>query len=218
MDAKIVFTTLTAADLLSDSSWWGIYDDSFPSAEREPPQVILKSLEMGAGMAVAARSNDHTIAIATTHLLKNPPAVFLVYLATTRKLRGRGCGGELLEYAWKTGSQKLSNEGYQATGLIAEVDSPDESDDAEEKHFRERRIAFFARHGVELLSRSYVQPPVDGITTVPMRLIFRPAEGYGTPDSPFTDSLVRAIYFEKYHAVNGIAEESLISLFEAVSH
>jgi hypothetical protein len=218
MDDKLIFTSLAATDLVRDSSWWEIYNDSFPSSEREPPQVIVNSLETGAGMAASARLNDETIAIATTHLLKNPPAIFLVYLATTKKLRGRGCGGELLEYAWQTGHQRLSDNGYNATGLVAEVDAPDESDDAEEKHFRERRIAFFARHGVELLQRSYVQPAVDGITTVPMRLIFRPAEGYAPPDSAFTDSLVRAIYFEKYHAVNGVAKESLISLFGAVNH
>ena len=212
MEPELVFTSLTASDLVSDSTWWEIYNEAFPSTEREPPQVILSSLETGVGVAFAARFKAETIAIATTHLLKHPPVVFLVYLATTKKFRGRGCGGELLEYSWKTGSQKLAGCDSKALGLVAEVDAPDESDDKDEKQVRERRIAFFARHGVELLPRSYMQPAVDGITTVPMRLIFRPAEGYGPPDLAFTDMLVHAIYFEKYHAINGITSESLISL------
>jgi len=212
MEAKLFFTSLTASDLSSDGSWWEIYNEAFPLTEREPPPVIVSSLEMGVGQAFAARSNGKTIAIATTHLLKNPPAVFLVYLATKKGLRGRGSGGQLLEYAWKSGCQKLSEHGFPVTGLVAEVDAPDQSDDSEEKHVRERRIAFFARHGTELLARAYTQPAVDGTTTVPMRLVFRPAEGFESPDSTFTDALVRAIYLEKYHAANGIAKESLISL------
>jgi len=212
MEAKLFFTSLTASDLLSDGSWWEIYNEAFPLTEREPPQVIVSSLEMGVGQAFAARSNSKTIAIATTHLLKNPPAVFLVYLATKKRLRGRGSGGELLEHAWKSGCQKLSEQGFLVTGLVAEVDAPDQSDDREEKHVRERRIAFFARHGAELLARAYTQPAVDGTTTVPMRLVFRPAEGFESTDSTFTDALVRAIYLEKYHAANGIAKESLTSL------
>ena len=218
MDGKLVFTALTAAELLSDRSWWEIYDDAFPASEREPPNVIVKSLEMGAGQAFAARFNDKTIAIATTHLLKDPPVVFLIYLATMKGLRGRGCGGELLEYTRKTGYQELSKQGLQSTGFVAEVDAPDESDNIDERHLRERRIAFFARHGAELLPRAYTQPAVDGTHTVPMRLVFRPAKGLDNPDSDFTDALVRAIYFEKYHAANGIAKESLISLLEAVNH
>lgn len=212
MDAPTTFTSLTASDLLSDGSWWEIYNEAFPVTEREPSQVIVSSLEMEVGQAFSARSNGETIAIATTHLLKNPPAVFLVYLATKKGLRGRGSGGELLEYTWKSGCQKLSEQGFAVTGLVAEVDAPDESDDSKERHVRERRIAFFARHGAELLSRPYTQPAVDGTTTVPMRLIFRPAPGFERPDSTFTDALVRAIYLEKYHLANGIAKESLTSL------
>jgi hypothetical protein len=212
MDDKLVFTSLTALDLLSDGPWWEIYNEAFPPNEREPSQVIVSTLETGMGQAFAARSNGETIAIATTHLLKNPPAVFLVYLATKKGLRGRGCGGELLEQAWKSGCQTLSERGLPVTGLVAEVDAPDECDDTEEKHVRERRIAFFARHGAELLSREYTQPAVDGRTTVPMRLVFRPAQDFEVSDSTFTDALVRAIYLEKYHAANGIAKESLTSL------
>lgn len=217
MDDELIFISLTAADLLRDRAWWEIYEEAFPITEREPPDVIVRSVEMDVGLAVAARVNDSTIAIATTHLLKDPPAIFLVYLATSKNLRGRGCGGELFEYTWKTGHQRLSDNGYTAVGLVAEVDAPEHSDNMEERRIRERRIAFFSRHDAELLPYSYTQPAVDGVNTVPMSLIFRPAEGHRQPDSAFTDALVRAIYFEKYHAVNGITKDSLTSLLRAVN-
>jgi hypothetical protein len=218
MDRQLVISILTAENLLSDSSWWEIYNEAFPLTEREPPQVIVNSIEKGLGQAFIARSNGETIGIATTHLLKNPPTVFLVYLATKRGLRGQGCGGELLEYSWETGCKELSDHGYHASGLVAEVDAPDQSDNSEEKHVRVRRIAFFARHGFQTLPQAYTQPAVDGTTTVPMQLIFRPAKAFERPDSTFTDGLVRAIYLEKYHAANGISEESLMSLLGAANH
>jgi hypothetical protein len=67
-----------------------------------------------------------------------------------------------------------------------------------------RRIVFFERHGGELLKRTYLQPPLRGIVAVPMRLMFRPANGKGTPTPRIVEDLVRAIYLDKYEAINGI--------------
>lgn len=215
MDQDVFFDSLTPAELHSDDSWWEIYDAAFPSAEREPRAVILDSLQTGVGVAVRVRSRDETIAIATLHLLKNPSAIFLVYLATTRNLRGRGLGSALLEYAWQIGVAKLSDADHQAIGLIAEVDSPEESIDDEERHIRQRRIAFFQRQGLTLLPYPYIQPPVDGKTNVPMLLMFRAAPEHLEPDVTLTEQLIQAIYFQKYHRVNGIPEEYLTRLLQA---
>ena len=54
-----------------------------------------------------------------------------------------------------------------------------------------------------------VQPPVDGHTLVPMRLMFRPALGQELPAGAATENLIRAIYFEKYHAINKIPSSTL---------
>lgn len=215
MDQKLIFNSLTPAELKANDSWWEIYDTAFPSAEREPRAVILDSLKTGVGLALSVHSRDETIAIATLHLLKNPAAVFLVYLATTRNLRGLGLGSALLEYTWKTGVKKLSESDRQAIALIAEVDSPEESVDIEERHLRQRRIAFFQRQGLKLLPHPYTQPPVDGKTNVPMRLMFRGAAECPEPDTMLTEQLIRAIYFEKYHTINGIPKEALTRLLQA---
>jgi GNAT superfamily N-acetyltransferase len=210
-DEKVVFNTLSAEELMRDTAWWEIYDEAFPPSERESPKVILNSLEHEVGLALRAKAGGRTIGIATTHLLKDPPAVFLVYLATDRNMRGRGCGGQLLEYGFQAGEQKLSEAGLSATGLVLEVDSPDVIDDAEEKQLRERRIAFFGRHGCKLLPEGYIQPPVDGSTLVPMRLMFRAAQNSHHPE---IKTLVRSLYFEKYNAINGIPREILENLLQ----
>lgn len=211
-EEKVVFNCLSAEELVRDNAWWEIYDEAFPASERESSQVILNSLEHNVGLALRAKTGDRTIGIATAHLLRDPPAVFLVYLATDRNMRGRGCGSELLEYTWHSGIQKLSQAGLSATGLVLEVDSPDVIDDAEEKHLRERRIAFFGRHGCKLLPDRYIQPPVDGSTLVPMRLMFRAAED--SHYQPEIKRLVRSLYFEKYNAINGIPGEILENLLQ----
>lgn len=214
MDEKLAFNSLSSTELMRDDAWWEIYDEAFPLSERESPQVILNSVQREVGLAVRARTGDRTTAIATTHLLKDPPAVFLVYLATDRNLRGRGSGGELFEYAWQSGRQKLAQAGLDAIGLVLEADSPNETADPEETHLRERRIAFFGRHGCKLLPVEYIQPPVDGSTLVPMRLMFRAADNYPEPEFFLTKRLVRSIYFEKYNAVNGISIEILEDLLQ----
>ncbi|MBI4641941.1 MAG: GNAT family N-acetyltransferase [Candidatus Tectomicrobia bacterium] len=210
----ILFECLIPEELANDRSWWEIYDEAFPPNEREPRQVILNSLQNGVGVAVRARHAGRTIGLATMHLLRNPAAVFLVYIALDRHLRGRGSGGLLLEHAWKVGASYLSKQGLIAIGLIWEVEIPALAATEEETLRRERRIAFFRRHGGDILPRPYFQPPVDGIAPVPMHLMYRPAEEGKWPDPEMTEVLVRAIYFEKYRAVNGIPLETLERLLK----
>jgi hypothetical protein len=96
--------------------------------------------------------------------------------------------------------------------LIWEVESIDQPAGCEELKNRERRIAFFRRHGGRLLLRPYFQPPVNGPVPVPMSLMYRAAEGDAAPDAVLIDRLVCAIYFEKYGAINGIPSDILHQL------
>jgi hypothetical protein len=214
-EGGLVFRCLSPDELASDRNWWTIYEDSFPADEREPREVIISSLLRGVGLAFAARSENETIGLATTHLLKRPPAVFLVYLAIARHWRCNGSGGALLEYVWRTSEERLSDWGLLAVGLIWEVDSPDQPADDRELENRARRIAFFRRHQGQLVSRPYLQPPVNGVAPVPMSLMFRPAEGVATPDQTMIDRLVHAIYFEKYGDTNHIPHDILWRLLQA---
>jgi GNAT superfamily N-acetyltransferase len=103
----IAIECMSAEELCCDETWWRIYKDSFPASEREPPEVILKSLLHGVGMAFRACRKGVTSGLATTHLLKDPAAVFLVYLAVARGERSQGIGGELLRSAWEAGAERF---------------------------------------------------------------------------------------------------------------
>jgi GNAT superfamily N-acetyltransferase len=201
---------MTVDQLAADRDWWAIYEDSFPTNEREPEEVILKSLRSGDGMAFRARRGETTSGLATTHLLTDPAAVFLIYLAAARTERSHGIGAELFEAAWEMGKDRLRTRGLSPRGLIWEVDPPEAT--AEDAANRERRIAFFRRRGGEILETPYLQPPVDRIAAVPMSLMFRTAEGEAPPAGQEVDALVRAIYYQKYGAVNGIDQQTLREL------
>jgi GNAT superfamily N-acetyltransferase len=209
----IAIECLSAEELCCDETWWQIYKDSFPASEREPPEVILKSLLHGVGMAFRACRQGVTSGLATTHLLRDPAAVFLVYLAVARGERSQGIGGELLRSAWEAGAERFRAQLLQPIGLTWEVDPPQCA--CGEGDAIERRIAFFQRHGGQLLQRPYLQPPVDGIAAVPMKLMFRPAKGEGTPTPEVVEGLVRGIYFDKYEAINGIDRGILGKLLAA---
>ncbi len=207
--AETTFESVGIAELAQAPEWWKIYTDSFPPEEREPATVILDSLATGAGLAFRARRGGATVAIATTHLLLRPAAVFLVYLAVESGSRGAGTGGRLFQYAGAVSARRMSESGVEPLGIIWEVDLPDRSA-ADDCH--RRRISFFERHGGVLLPSPYRQPPVNGSESVAMRLMFRPAAGI-MPDSATIQALIRAMYFEKYGGVNRIAAEALERLY-----
>jgi hypothetical protein len=96
--------------------------------------------------------------------------------------------------------------------MVWEVDVPERATSEQGLQQGRRRIAFFTRLGGEVLPGSYVQPPVDGTVSVPMHLMFRPAPGKPLPDHAAQSALVGALYFEKYHAANGIPEAVLQNL------
>lgn len=174
--------------------------------EREPPSVIVNSVRNGTAFALCAVLGDVTIGLATAHLLKNPPSVFLVYLAAAPDQRsGKGVGTRLFFRAWDEGRARLAAEGLKAQGMVWEVDRLDLAASAEEADVRRRRLAFFLRNGGELLPARYLQPPVDGVAPVEMQLMFLPQSGVSAPESTAIRGLIRAIYFEKYGAANGIA-------------
>jgi GNAT superfamily N-acetyltransferase len=203
---EVELESLTVEMLGADAEWWAIYDGSFPPAEREPREAIVRSLSTKVGAAARARAAGRTVGLATVHLLRQHPCVFLVYLAVAPQCRRTGIGGPLLEYAWSRGREDLRGGGCaDARGLVWEVDRPAGVPPGDERTRREKRIAFFQRLGGQVLPHPYTQPPVDGVTAVPMHLMYRPVAGGSLPDADGVRELVSAIYFEKYAAINGIA-------------
>lgn len=210
--SDVTFDSPSADALAADPAFWRIYDSSFPANEREPQSVILESLRLGTGPVVRARHGETTAGLVIAHLLREPPVIFVVYLAVDPEFRSHGIGPALFEKIWSVGNQRSSELGREAAGMVWEVDIPERAASEKELQRRRGRIAFFGRLGGHLLPVPYYQPPVDGIDPVPMHLMFRPAPGGTLPDSAGCAALIRAIYFEKYHRANGIPRALLQDL------
>jgi GNAT superfamily N-acetyltransferase len=199
-------------DLAGDVHFWELYDASFDQSEREPRDVIVRSLEAGPGFALRARMSGRTIGLATAHVLDGAATTFLVYLAVDPHWRSKSVGSALFDAADSTGAARLMDRGRRPAGIVWEVEDPDDARQQEAREVRLGRLRFFERLGGRLLAVPYVQPPVDGRTLVPMRLMFRPAPGQDLPDRAASATVVRAIFFEKYHLMNGIPTATLEAL------
>jgi GNAT superfamily N-acetyltransferase len=209
-----VLESLTPRQLEEDLRWWEIYNEAFPQVEREPPEVILLSLQKKTGLALRARVDDRTIGVATAHLLADPPVIFMVYLAIDREERNQGYGRVLFDYLKRTGLDQFDQQGLRPLGLIWEVDIPALAENSMQQRERDRRIAFFSRLGAMVLPFQYSQPPVDGLNSIEMHLMFLPFETRAPLDPGSLRFIVRSMYFEKYHSINGIPVEILEELFQ----
>jgi len=198
------FDSPSADALPADDAFWRLYDFSFPSSEREPRSVILESLRNGVGFAIRVRDGACTVGLAIVHMLREPPVLFLVYLAISPELRSRHIGTDLFEKVWAEGAERYRELGRRPVGIVWEVDIPELAPGEQEIRQSRCRIAFFTRLGAQILSGPYFQPPVNGIASVPMLLMFRPAPGSPIPDNSGFRALIRGIYFEKYHEANRI--------------
>lgn len=213
----LVFDSPSADVLAVDGAFWQLYDSAFPSTEREPRSVVLETQRRGDGVVVRARRGGKTIGLALAHLLRRPPVLFVVYLAVDQKLRSHHIGTALFEKLWTAGMERYTERRQEPAGMVWEVDMPERATSEQEFQKGRRRIAFFARLGGQVLPVRYFQPPVDGIISVPMHLMFRPAPGRSLPDVAAQSALVRALYFEKYHAANGIPEAILQNLLKSAA-
>jgi hypothetical protein len=68
--------------------------------------------------------------------------------------------------------------------------------------------------GTTLLPYKYLQPPVNGSSVVPMHVMFRPGDEGVTMEATNPSALIRAIYFEKYAAINQINSHLLEELWQ----
>lgn len=213
-DKPVCFECINDAQVLqADIAWWQLYYDTFANEEKEPPHVILNSLEQGVGLAFRVCNSEKTIGLATVHLLKNPAAVFLVYLAIAPEYRNKQIGSYFFDYIYQTGNDQLKEEGYRSVGFVWEVMAP-QSQDAAVAEALKRKINFSQQNGGAVLPYHYLQPPVNGSGSVPMHIMFRPGDEGVSLEAINPTALIRAMYFEKYAAVNQIDPQYLEELWQ----
>ena len=209
MGPGITIQAATPDELRDDAGFWQLYATSFAEAEREPAEVILRSIEQGSGFTLRALADSRTVGLAAGHVLEEPATTFLVYLAVGPLWRSRHLGRALFDEADRSGAARLIERARVSSGIVWEIDDPSADVNPSERNVRQGRLRFFEKLGGRMLETPYVQPPVDGHTLLPMRLMFRPALGEDLPTGAATEKLIRAIYFEKYHAINKIPSSTL---------
>lgn len=203
---------VAAPELACDDAWWRLYEASFPSSELEPRSVILDSVSAGRALAVRALDDGATVGLGAAYLLQRMPFVFVAYLAVHAQARKQGLGSRLLAAMGDLGAERLKRTGLDSRGSVLEVDDPDQAPTPGERLVREKRIRFFEAQGARLVETSYLQPPLDGETVVPMRLMVISRPPWQPFPNPASRDLIRAMYLDKYAVTNGLAESLLDDL------
>ena len=205
------FVERAAEGLAGDASFWELYGASFASTMREPAAALMAGMTAGSVIVVAAEDDTRTVGLAAVHLLHEPAATLVLYLAVAPELRGQRIGSTLLCHALGLARKKQAELGREPRGWAAQVDLPELAPTHEERELRRRTMLFFRGQGAKPLPCSYVRPPVRGSTPSAARLLHAPDGGLPLKREEVA-ALLRAIYFEKYGATNGIDPRLLESL------
>lgn len=113
-----------------------IYD--FPEAEVKPLSLMKKLMRENNYIVLLFKQNHLPVAYTILSSLKNRSLVLLDYFAVYPSYRGHGLGGKILTHM----KEKL----LDYDGVLLEVENPMLSN-AETRHLKERRIAFYLRSG-----------------------------------------------------------------------
>lgn len=195
-----------AIGLAADLRFWRLYDETFPVAERDPVPVVLATSELPVGFVLRAQNSKETVGFAVAHQLRAVSVTFLVYLAVEPTSRRQHIGTALLSAIESLGQYNFEAGGTRSRGVVWEIDDPYQDVSGTERVVRSARREFFERSGATMLDVPYVQPPLNGCAPVPMRLMFREDPQATSQGPPDVDLIVRAIYAEKYQALNGIPQ------------
>ena len=108
---------------------------AFPKKEQTPMfLLLLGALREGTHFTAFYAENKFAGLLYT---IENDRYYFILYLAVNPEMRSCGIGGEILEYAYAQAGDKI---------IVLNVEPLDSAADNHEQ--RERRIAFYARHGI----------------------------------------------------------------------
>ena len=191
---------LSPEELLMDTAWWEIYRDSFPIVEQDTREQLLRALRTNMARIGAYQPQDITQAISVFYPMSMPDFsfIFLNYIAVSNQKRGQGLGSRLF-------NQLVS----QLESIVVwEIEDPGAAADFTEQKLREQRLRFYLREGAQLLNCQFIQPPIDGLNYVPMRLMYRMKEN-SINIHLFEKKVVDAILFKKYKVINHIDSKIL---------
>lgn len=203
------FHWLSQQELQSDISWWRIYENSFPPSEREPQELLYYGLDKNIIKIGCYAENKETIGICVIQPMHSLPFALLNYFAVSNTHRNRSLGSDLFLHLTIASESFVKEYSQRYLGLVWEVENPDAESNQTEKILKQRRMQFYKRKGASVFKKIFFQPPIAGHSALPMRLMYYAS----TPIDPDLETAItKAVYFEKYHAVNQIKKEILSEL------
>ena len=123
-----------------------IYVASFPPTEREPFDALVHDARRGRVALYGAVEEGVALGLGVTLALPIQGTAYLAYLAVDPSRRGAGVGGQLFHTILEAPAAR-----HGITGLVWEVERPEV--DAPPEDPKQRRIAFYQRHGGVLLDQ-----------------------------------------------------------------
>ena len=108
---------------------------AFPKKERTPVLLLLLGALRKSTHFTAFYDGDKFVGLLYT--MENDRYCFILYLAENPQMRSCGIGSGILDHAYEQAGDKI---------IVLNVEPPDPAADNHEQ--RERRIAFYARHGI----------------------------------------------------------------------
>lgn len=215
--SPVTLTTEPFTVLKKDRSWLRLYNAAFPKVEQDKRMDMLRDIRGNDALLVCARKGRALIGFAIVHLLHDFPAVYLLYLVVDPAQRGKHIGTQLFEAAWRAGQRAMKQRGIHPKGYLWEVEIPALARTSRERALRQKRIHFYEHAGARVLHRRYTMPPVDGVHTLPMHIMFRPAlHAVAAIDHDEYHALVESMYAEKYAVMNHIPRPVLQHLLDRI--
>jgi GNAT superfamily N-acetyltransferase len=144
-----------------------LYEEAFPPSERVAFEELVEAEDDASRVQIAMLEAGEPLGLSISARL---PINwwFVEYLAITRDRRSRGLGSQLWgeTLRWYAADDACD-------GAVLEVEPPDSADvDPLERFTRQRRIAFYERHGFRQLDvPRYRAPRLDGDGTVDFLLL-----------------------------------------------
>ena len=164
-----------------------IYEESFPSNERQSIYTIKKRIQGDLYKMFIGRLKDKVVFMALLYPLKNTDFILLDYMATDENFINKSIGTDLIKNILGKITPKY---------LILEVENPNYGNNKEQ---RERRIKFYRRLGAkEMKNVRYILPPLSGNTPTEMILMVLPNYGEGKIDGHTVKKFIIQLYKELY--------------------
>ncbi len=182
-----------------------IYNESFPSNERQPLSVIKRRVEEGRSKLYAGFHKNEIVCIAFMYHFNSSDFVFLDYMAVAGEFRNNRIGGAFFTFLIE---KAVSAKKY----LLLEVENYLFGENTDQ---RKKRINFYIRNGAYILKDTpYILPSLDNTQHTEMALMIAPKYKNNKLEKNEIESIYKLLYYELYEKKE--SDEMLHSLIKRI--